>query len=136
MSDSYMGMAEESIRVIDRMEQSRIWTATASYYIFYYSLYALMLRIGIKSEIHSCSIAFMEKYLSRFYDSDDVSMMKRAFSARINLQYYANRPVDEDTISQVKGYCKRFFLKTRDILVRIKESDVYEIRESLKGAKR
>ena len=136
MSDSYIGMAEESIKVIDKMEQSRIWTATTSYYIFYYSLYALMMRIGIKCEIHSCSIVFMEKYLNSLYNNHDISMIKKAFSARINLQYYANRPVDEGTINQVKKYCKEFFLKTEDILVKIKESDISEIRESLKKEKR
>lgn len=39
MPNSYLDMAEESIKVIDKMEQSRIWTATTAYYTFYYSLY-------------------------------------------------------------------------------------------------
>ena len=45
MPGSYLNMAEESINVIEGVQKSKIWTATASYYIFYYSLYALMLRI-------------------------------------------------------------------------------------------
>ena len=55
-SSSYLKMAEESISMLGRVEGSRIWTATMTYYIFYYSLYAMMLRIGIKCEIHLCSI--------------------------------------------------------------------------------
>jgi len=135
MSNSYLDMAEESIKVIDKMEQSRIWTATTAYYTFYYSLYALMLRIGVKCEIHSCSLAFMEKCLNGLYNNQDISMIKKAFSARIDLQYYANRPVDEAVIAQIKSYCKVFFLKTKDILIKIKESQISEIRNSLKREK-
>ena len=131
MSRSYLAMAEESIKVIDKMEQSRIWTATAAYYIFYYSLYALMLRLGVKCEIHSCSLAFMEEFLNSLYNGKDVMMIKKAFSARVDLQYYADRPVDEEVIAQVKRYCKEFFLRTEDLLIRIKEAQVNEIRNAL-----
>ena len=72
-------MAEESINVLNDMEKSRIWTATTSYYIFYYSLYSLMLRLGIKCEIHSCSIEFMNVFLKGFYEQKDIKMMERHF---------------------------------------------------------
>src|SRR3989304_6287281 len=85
MSNSYLKMAEESINILNDVEKSRIWTATTAYYIFYYSLYSLMLRIGIKCEIHSCSLAFMKEYLKPFYDQKDVEMIEKAFAARIDL---------------------------------------------------
>jgi len=43
MAQSYRGLAEESIRTLQHLEQSRIWTAATSYYIFYYSLSAKVL---------------------------------------------------------------------------------------------
>lgn len=86
MSKSYISMAEESINAIRGVEGSKIWTATMTYYIFYYSLYSLMLRIGIKCEIHSCSLEFMKNYLASFYDKKDIEMIENAFSARIDLQ--------------------------------------------------
>lgn len=85
MADSYIKMAEESINIMKGVEPSRIWTATTAYYIFYYSLYSLMLRIGIKCEIHSCSIEFMKSYLKMFYSKKDIDMFDKAFYARINL---------------------------------------------------
>jgi uncharacterized protein (UPF0332 family) len=33
------------------------WIATTAYYARYFALYALLMKIGIKSEIHDCSIA-------------------------------------------------------------------------------
>src|SRR3989344_4181140 len=131
MSDSYLGMAEDSILALSNVARSKIWTATMSYYIFYYSLYSLMLRIGVKCEIHSCSIAFMKHCLREFYSEGDVKMMEKAFSARNDLQYYADRPVEQKTIDEVKAYCKVFFIKTKDILASISENQIDKIRKEL-----
>lgn len=131
MSESYLKMAEESIIALEGLKESKIWTATASYYVFYYSLYSLMLRIGFKCEIHLCSIEFMKVYLNDFYDSKDMEMIIKAFSARQDLQYYADRPVDEKTIGQVKKYCKDFFIKTKDVLANITGAQIEAVRKKL-----
>ncbi len=131
MADSYMKMAEESIIALSGLGKSRIWTATASYYVFYYSLYALMLKIGIKCEIHSCSIEFMNKMLGNFYSKKDNSMIKKAFSARIDLQYYADREVEQKIIEECRIYCKDFFIKTKHILSVIREDEIEDIRKRM-----
>ncbi|MCX6707543.1 MAG: hypothetical protein NT001_05390 [Candidatus Woesearchaeota archaeon] len=132
MSQSYIKMAEESIAILSGVEKSRIWTATTSYYIFYYSLYSLMLRIGVKCEIHSCSLEFMKQFLHEFYNKKDIDMMNTAFSARIDLQYYSDRPVDESAIKEIKAYCKDFYIKTKKSLSIINEDQVNAIRDRLK----
>jgi len=129
MSESYLKMAEESINVLSKVGESNIWTATTSYYIYYYSLYALMLRIGIKCEIHSCSIEFMKECLKEFYTAEDVKGFEESFSARIDLQYYSNRPVDEKIITNSSKNCKIFFIKTKNILSRIREEQINSIRK-------
>ena len=131
MSNSYIKMAEESITVLASVANSKIWTATTAYYVFYYSLYSLMLRIGVKCEIHSCSFEFMKRFLKDFYSDKDVEMIERAFLARIHLQYYADRSVDDIIIEDSKGYCKDFYIKTKHILSRITESQIKMIRKNL-----
>jgi len=132
ISHSYIKMAEESIIALNQLTQSRIWTATATYYIFYYSLYSLMMRIGIKCEIHNCSLLYMKQFFNQFYNKKDMEMIKKAFSARIDLQYYADRPVDDQIIEETKKYCKDFYIKTKDILSKITEKQINEMREQLK----
>jgi len=132
MSESYLGMAEESITVLNKVTDSSIWSATTSYYIFYYSLYALMLKIGIKCEIHTCSIEFLEKCLSDYYEKQDIDMFKKAFSARQDLQYYANRAVDQRDIDLILRYCKTFFIKTKEIIANMSEQEIMNIRSNLK----
>ena len=105
MCTSYEAMAKESITIIDNVKQSKILTTTTTYYIFYYSLYSLMMRIGIKCEIHSCSLEFMKRCLEEFYSPLDIKRIESAFSARIDLQYYANRPVDAAVVDENKRYC-------------------------------
>jgi len=129
MAESYIGMAEESIVVLNSIKNSHIWIATTSYYIFYYSLYALMMRIGVKCEIHTCSIEFMRQHLLCFYTKEDTDRIRQAFRSRIDLQYYADRPVDKKAIAQSKDYCKTFFLKTKDILSAITEDEIEAIRK-------
>lgn len=126
-------MVEESLIALDNLKESRIWSATTSYYIFYYSLYSLMIMMGIKCEIHSCSIEFMKQYLKDYYDEKDIRMIEKAFSARIDLQYYANRPVDSRIIEEIRHYCKDFYIKTKDILYKITEDQIKNIRKKLEG---
>jgi len=132
MSDAYLGMAEDSIMALKNVGKSKIWAATMSYYIFYYSLYSLMLRIGVKCEIHSCSIVFMRFCLKDFYNKEDMEMMDMAFSARTDLQYYADRSVEQKIIDDIQAYCKDFYVKTKDIIVNINENQIQAIRKRLK----
>jgi len=68
-----------------------------------------------------------------FYSLEDFTSMEKSFSARIDLQYYANRPVDKKIIGESKRGCKDFFIKTKEILLRINESQIKEIRNNLKN---
>ncbi len=131
VSDSYLSMAEESIRALNKLKGVDIWSTTITYYIFYYSLYSLMMRIGVKCEIHLCSLEFMKRFLSEFYDERDVKMINKAFNARINLQYYPERPVDQKSLEEIKKYCKHFFIKTKDVLSLITEDDISKLRKYL-----
>jgi uncharacterized protein (UPF0332 family) len=125
-------MGEESINALKNLKESKIWTATTTYYVFYYSLYSLMLRIGIKCEIHSCSLEFMKQFLMDFYNKKDMKMIEKAFLARIDLQYYTDRPVDQNIIEETKRYCKDFYIKTKDILSKITEKDIDRLRMNLR----
>ncbi len=131
MSNSYINMAQESVKTLPNVINSSIWTATMSYYIFYYSLYSLMLRIGIKSEIHSCSLEFMKIYLMHFFTKTDIKNITSAFSARIDLQYYSDGAVDKKTILTAKKNCIDFYIKTKDILSSISEKQIAELRTSI-----
>lgn len=136
MSVSYLSMAEESMFMIKKNEESRIWTASTSYYTMYYCLYSIMMKIGIKCEIHQCSIEFMKYFLNEFYSNDDLELIKTALDVRNNLQYYPDRLIDNSKIELIKKEAVEFFIKSKDILIKITENKINEIRKKLLESKR
>ena len=135
MSLSYLAMAEESLKVLASIQESKIWIATSTYYIFYYSLYAFMLRLGVKCEIHACSLEFMKRFLVPPYHQKDVAMIEKAFKARTDLQYYADRAVDPVLIQETRKYCSDFYVKTKDILSTLSEDQITALRNKVQKFK-
>jgi uncharacterized protein (UPF0332 family) len=114
LSKEYYQNAEESLRVLRKIYevQSLMWLATTKYYIEYFAVYSLLMKIGIKCEIHDCTIA-----LAGLLEKEDVlpqgtaNMLEIDKNLRIDNQYYLkNKPVDID------------FQKLADFLLRIKKA--------------
>jgi len=63
LAKSYVATAKEAAEVMRTLqEKSMAWAMSACYYSMYYSLYAIMMKLGVKSEIHSCTMPFSEVY--------------------------------------------------------------------------
>ena len=98
LCEEYYANAEESLKVLRSISptQSRMWLATTKYYIEYFAVYSVLMRLGIKCEIHDCTIALvklmedngiLEKGISKILEADKL--------LRIDNQYYLkNKPVD------------------------------------------
>ncbi len=132
MCDSYLKMAEESLKIIKKIDESKLWTASASYYVMYYCLYSVMMKIGVKCEIHQCSIEFMKRFLLDFYNPEDVELIKTAFESRNDLQYYPGKLVDKNKLEFIKKEAVDFLVKTKEIFAMISEKKINEIRDLLK----
>ncbi len=135
MSNSYLKMAEESLRIIKNVDSSKIWAASTSYYTIYYCLYSLMMKFGVKCEIHACSIEFMKQFLMEFYNSEDVNLIETGFEIRNNLQYYPDRFFDSKKLEFIKTKSADFVVKTKEILSKITEKDIQQVRYDLKKRK-
>lgn len=132
MSNSYLKMAEESLGIIRKIGTgSELWTASTSYYTIYYSLYSVMMKIGVKCEIHQCSIEFMKKYLLNFYNAQEFDLIKIAFDVRNDLQYYPERLVDRKKLEFAKKKAVDFFIKSKEIVSKITEKEIKKVREGL-----
>lgn len=57
LAKEYIEASEETLHVLkNATKKSRMWQATTKYYSKYFAIYALLMKIGIKSEIHECTI--------------------------------------------------------------------------------
>lgn len=112
LSNEYLKSAEETLLVLrDIKGRSNMWLATMKYYCEYFAVYALLMRLGIKSEIHECTIEivkFLEKegILSRGI----AKTLEADKELRIDNQYYLkNRKVIIN------------FDRLRDLILELKE---------------
>jgi len=127
LAESYLKMAENALGTMNREKNFNLAFAIAGcYYAMYYSLYAVMMRIGVKCEIHSCSLEFMKKFLVDYYSVEDSKIISKAFELRGIAQYYADKIVDKKEVEYIMEQAPLFLGKTREVLSRL---DVSELRE-------
>ncbi|MFB6075928.1 MAG: hypothetical protein ABEK17_02185 [Candidatus Aenigmatarchaeota archaeon] len=111
LAKSYMNKSENSLKTMNRTP-SDDWKIVTAYYTCYQVLYALLQRVGIKSEIHDCTIELMS-----FFDfsEDDIEFIKKLKKKRIDAQYYVTKKVeleDEDRVKNFRLKCKELFEKS------------------------
>jgi uncharacterized protein (UPF0332 family) len=98
LAEEYFKNAEETLRVTNMIKNSgsNMWLATQKYYTEYLSAYSLLMKIGIKSDIHSCTIEvikLLEK--EKIIDFGFSNILEEDKQLRIDNQYYLkNKPVD------------------------------------------
>ena len=133
LAQGYLKMAENSLGTMNREKKYNFMFAiSACYYSIYYSLYAVCMKIGIKCEIHSCTIEFMKRLLDDFYSKEDLKIIKKAFDARNIAQYYVDKVVSKEDSDYIMKKAPLFFSKSKEVLARINEKDVRELREKVK----
>ena len=81
--------------------------ATA-YYTIYFSLYAILMRIWIKSEIHSCTVDFVSEYFNEFFDKDEIELIEDSLKARIDAQYYVDKDVPDELYNKLIAFAHIF----------------------------
>ena len=134
LSLSYMQMADNAFGTMNRERKYNLTFAiSAGYYSMYYSLYSVLMKLGIKCEIHSCTLEFMKVLLSEFYTKEDFKIISKAFDLRNIAQYYVDKVIDTKESDMIMSKAPLFVNTSKDVLSKINESDVKKIRDSLKG---
>ena len=132
LAKGYIKMAENSLGTMNRERKYNLTFAiSACYYSMYYSLYAVCMKIGIKCEIHSCTIEFMKRALTEFYSQEDIKIIKKAFDVRKIAQYYVDKIVSKEDSDYIMEKAPLFINKSKEILAKINEVDANKIREKI-----
>ncbi len=131
VAQAYILKAEESLESM-RKVTSPDWKVPIAYYTMYYSVYALLVRAGVKCEIHPCTIEFAKHFLRQYFSRRELDMLEDSMNARIDMQYYVNRKVSDKICSSIEEAAPEFIVKCKSVLARITEKDINEIRNSVK----
>lgn len=130
LSEEYYKNAEETLKVLRSINEvkSNMWLATAKYYIEYFGVYSILMKIGIKCEIHECTIVLAELLEKKSIIGKGIAnTLRKDKNIRIDNQYYLkNKPVDID-FEKISG----FILSIKESLDRLDSKKIKEIREIL-----
>lgn len=132
LREAYLIKADEALEVL-RATDIRDWQLTTAYYTIYHSIYSLLMKIGIKCEIHSCTIEFTKRFLKNHFTPDDFELIDKAFSARIDSQYYVNREVPDQNYDLIMKKTPAFLVKCKNIVLEQKE--IIEIRARISSVR-
>jgi len=119
----YLKSSEEDFINLEKV--SGKWTAVTAYYACYNALYALLCKVGIKCEIHECTIDLMGIL---GYNKTDIRFIEGLKDNRIQSQYYLKRP-EKINIFEIR----KFITKTKGIILNFDENKVKETLSKLKN---
>lgn len=131
LAREYLESAEETLSILKDIEnKSNMWLATTIYYCEYFAVYAVLMKIGIKSEIHDCTIAICrvledEKILPQ----GTYEKLEKDKQLRIDNQYYLkNKKVSLNMKELVD-----FVLSIKDIINTLTLDEINKIRKKIFG---
>jgi len=131
LAGAYIKKAEDSLLSIS-INQVKEWKIATAYYTSYFSVYAIMQKIGIKCEIHTCTIEFVKLFLKEFFTDEEIEFLEDSFIARRDSQYYIDREVSDEKYKLMLEKTPLFFVKCKSLLSKINENKINEIRDKLR----
>ena len=109
------------------------WILTTAYYARYFALYALLMKIGIKSEIHDCTINIAKLLADNgILTQNLVEDIAKAKQTRIDTQYYVEPQQTPKTIQRNIESARKFVLETEKTIENITTEQINAIRNQLK----
>ncbi len=128
LREAYLIKAEEALET-SRASKSIDWQLTAAYYTIYHGIYSLLMRIGVKCEIHSCTIEFTKRFLKDHFAAEEFELIDKAFSARIDSQYYVNRKVPSLNYGLIMKEAPAFLVKCKNLV--LEQEEIENIRSKV-----
>ncbi len=130
LSKEYFSSSQETLEILKEIgEKSNMWLSTTKYYCEYFAVYSVLMKLGIKSEIHECTILLV-KFLEKkgIFKSGTYKILEEDKELRIENQYYLkNKKVKFSYDNLLK-----FILEIREIINSLTENKINKIRDELK----
>ena len=128
---AYVKKAEDSLTSMNETSV-RDWKISTAYYAMYFSVYAVLNRVGIKCELHPCTIEFANSFLKEYFSDEEISFLEESIQARVDSQYYTDRKIDNKKYEEMIRKAPQMVVKCKEIVNKLNENKINEIREKLK----
>ena len=108
------------------------WILTTAYYARYFALYALLMKMGIKSEIHDCTINVAKLLANNgILTPSLIEDFAKAKQTRIDTQYYVEKEQSPKIIQRNVEATRNFVLETEKTINNITTEQIHSIRAQL-----
>lgn len=136
LQKAYLKKSKNAIKSMEVNVKAGIndWAVAASYYARYDAVYALLSRIGIKCEIHDCTIVLFKHLFSGKIALAFIQDLEQSKDDRIDAQYYT-RTIKINQ-NKVIANTKNFVLEIEKIIDNLTKSDIVDLHAILRSALR
>ena len=128
LAKAYIKKAEEALESM-RVNIIKDWRISTAYYTIYFSLYSVLMKLGVKCEIHSCTIGFAKRFLNEFFEEKELDFTEDSLKARVDSQYYIDRTVPDEQYNKMVQKAPEFLVKCKSVIIKLNEKKVNEIRD-------
>jgi uncharacterized protein (UPF0332 family) len=128
LANAYIKKAEEALESM-RVNIIKDWKISTAYYTIYFSLYAVLMKLGVKCEIHSCTIEFAKRFLKEYFKETDLDFTEDSLKARVDSQYYIDRTVPDEQYNKMIQKAPEYLVKCKSVIIKLNEKKVNEIRD-------
>lgn len=133
LSQAYLKKSEEALESM-RINTVRDWKISTAYYSSYFALYSLLMRVGVKCEIHACTINFAKTFLKEYFSDEDIEFLEESLKSRIDAQYYVDRSVPDAQFEKMMNLAPEFLVRCKSFHAKLNEGVVRDIRAAFKKA--
>lgn len=123
----YFLKAKNSLDAMWREKGNIEWQVAAAYYAMYFSVYAILAKIGITCEIHSCTVKLAKLFLSE----NDITILETAKTLRNRIQYYVTKQDERTGYLELISKAHEFNLKCRSLASSMTEPQINKLRNTI-----
>jgi uncharacterized protein (UPF0332 family) len=105
------------------------WAVSASYYAEYFAVYSLLSKIGVKCEIHDCTIAVFEYLFSDSMPTESIKELRDSKENRVEAQYYTQE-MNVDLEKMIKK-TKQFMLEIEKMVDSLNSGNISKLQRKL-----
>jgi len=132
MARAYLQKTRNALKSMEVNAKAGIteWAVSASYYAKYFAVYAILSKVGVRCEIHDCTIALFNYLFSDKVPPKVIQELKQSKEDRIEMQYYS-RDITVD-IDKLMAQTKFFILEIEKIIDSLNSEKIASLQNRLR----
>lgn len=133
LAKAYLKKAANALKSMELNAGAGIdeWAVSAAYYARYFAVYALLSKIGVKCEIHDCTIALFEHLFKETVRHDLIDEIKLSKEDRVESQYYPRE--NKIDLSETVAKAKEFVLEIERLADGMNPQQAETLRRNLRS---